>query len=202
MGIATAIFYRNAGGLDVDTFRIDNRQAGRTATRHLLELGHRQIACIRPISMALPSGQRVNGYEDALREAGLSPDPDCMPLGNNLISGGRAAVCQMLENKSKFTAIFASNDAMAVGALRALRDEGYRIPADISIVGIDDIQLASYVEPPLTTIAQPKQEAGSLAVQYLIERIEGKYSGGPRDILLETELVIRSSTAPTHTRKD
>ena len=182
--------------------RSSNHQVGYLATRHLLDLGHRDVACIRPASMELPSGQRVAGYLQALNEAGLQPDPALMPQGNNRISGGEAAVGELLRCGRRFSAIFAANDAMAIGAMRALRDQGYRIPDDISIVGVDDIVLASYAEPPLTTVAQPKQDAGRMAVQYLRERIEGRYSGGPRDILLETRLMVRSSTASHMPRKD
>lgn len=194
-GIATAIFYRSARGLDVDTFRIDNPRVGYLATRHLLDLGHRDVACIRPASSQTASGQRVEGYLRALEEAGLQPEPDLMPQGDNRISGGESAARQLLASGHPFSAIFAANDAMAIGAMRALRENGRRMPKDISIVGVDDITLASYSDPPLTTVAQPKQDAGRLAVRYLTERIEGRYSGGPRDMVMDISLVVRGSTA-------
>jgi len=194
MGIATAIFYRDPGNLDVDAFRIDNRKVGYLGTRHLIELGHKNIACIRPASMGLPSYRRVEGFQLALDEASLDCPLPLMPQGNNRISGGVRAAEQLLDSNLPFTAIFAANDAMAIGAMRTLRDHGYQIPRDVSIVGVDDITLAKYTEPPLTTVAQPKADAGRLAVQYLVERMEGRYLSGPREIELEINLIVRGST--------
>jgi DNA-binding LacI/PurR family transcriptional regulator len=119
-----------------------------------------------------------------------------VPWGDNLLNGGERAVYELLAEKANFSAIFACNDAMAIGAMRALRQRGYRIPEDVSVVGMDDVILASYVEPPLTTVAQPKQEAGEKAVEYLIQRMGKDYSGGARHTLLDIELIVRGSTAP------
>lgn len=195
-GIPTAVFYRDPGDLDVDSFALDNQQAGYLATQHLIRLGHSQIACIKPLSATNPSALRVAGYKQALAEHGLTWSDTLTPQGNNLISGGEQATQALLAAGQPFSAIFACNDAMAIGAMRALRDAGYRVPEDISIVGFDDIILASYSNPPLTTIASPKYEAGRLAVQRLIERINGKHAGGARKFILETELILRESTAP------
>ncbi len=194
-GISTTIFYRDADGLDVDTFVLDNLSAGYQATKHLIELGHRSIACIKPLSATNPSAQRVNGYIQALEEHNLPWYEALIPQGNNLVSGGEQATQMLLQGDHQFSAIFACNDAMAIGAMRALRDVGYRVPDDVSVVGFDDIILASYTNPPLTTIASPKYEAGCLAVEHLLDRIGGKYDGGPRKFLLETKLVARNSTA-------
>lgn len=199
-GIPVALFYREAPGLNVDTFAIDNRLAGALATQHLTDLGHRQIACIRPRSDKTPSGQRVAGYRAALEAVGVSPAPRLMPRGDNLIESGARAALELLDSGEPFTAIFASNDAMAIGALRALRDRGLRVPDDISLVGVDDILLASFVDPPLTTVAQDKQVAGERAVASLIERIEGRYTGGRRENLLGIQLIVRRSAAPLSKR--
>lgn len=193
-GIPTAVFYRNPGDLDVDMFALDNLQAGYEATKHLLDLGHTQIACIKPLSLTNPSAQRIDGYKKALSEQGLSWHESLMPQGNNQISGGEQAALSLLKSEQSFSAIFACNDAMAIGAMRALRESGLRVPEDVSIIGFDDIILASYVNPPLTTIATPKQDAGRLAVERLLERINGRYEGGPRQFLLDFKLVIRQST--------
>jgi LacI family transcriptional regulator len=192
-GIPVVMFYRDPGDLNVDTFKIDNYSSGYLATRHLADLGHQNIACIRPGSTETPSAKRVDGYKQALEDCGLSWNPDLMRQGDNLLSGGERAARQLLEGEYSFSAIFACNDAMAIGAMRALRSYGYRIPEDISVVGIDDIILASYAEPALTTVAQPKEAAGHQAVQYLIQRIEGDYNGGPRKTVLETKLITRAS---------
>ena len=192
--VPLAVFYREPGVRDVDTFRNDNTRAGYMATRHLLELGHRQIACLLPNSPETPSGQRVQGYRKALAEWGLEPDPRLMLQGDNRIAGGDRAAQELMVHKAPFTAVFSSNDAMAIGALRALRSAGYQVPRDVSVAGIDDIILASYSEPPLTTVGQPKQQAGQLAAERLIERIEGRHTQGPRDFLLDLELIVRQST--------
>jgi LacI family transcriptional regulator len=192
--IPTAIFYREVEELNIDSFRVDNVDAGYKATKHLINLGHQAIACIQPRSPSTPSAGRVLGFRKAMAEAELSVEEELMPVGDNLINGGGQAVMRLLQIKKPFTAIYSSNDAMAIGAMRALRDAGYQLPGDISIIGTDDILLAQYAEPPLTTIAQPKQEAGSLAVKHLIERIEKKYTGGPREFILPTELIVRKST--------
>jgi LacI family transcriptional regulator len=202
-GIPVVMFYRDPGDLDVDTFIIDNQRAGYVATHHLIELGHKHIACVRPASAATPSARRVEGYRQALYDSGLYWRDELMPWGDNLLSGGERAVYELLVGKANFSAIFACNDAMAIGAMRALRNRGYRIPEDVSVVGVDDVTLASYVEPPLTTVAQPKQEAGEKAVEYLIQRMEKKYSGGARSSLLDIELIVRgSSAAPSLARRN
>jgi LacI family transcriptional regulator len=196
-GIPIVLFFRDAGNLDVDTFKIDNRLAGYLATRHLLNLGHTAIACIRPGGRPeTPSSRRVDGYKQALEEANVLWNPILMPQGDNLFSGGEQAARDLVRAEIPFTAIFAANDAMAIGAMRALREQGRRVPDDVSVAGIDDILLASYSEPPLTTVAQLKQEAGNLAVRCLIERIENKHINGPRETILDVQLVVRQSTGP------
>jgi LacI family transcriptional regulator len=198
LGIPVTVFYRETSGLDVDSIRIDNFASAYRATAYLTGLGHQKIACIRPLSMETPSGLRVAGYQHAMEEAGLPWSPELMPQGDNRFSGGEAAVRQLLDSGQQFSAIFSTNDAMAIGAMRALRDVGLRIPEDVSVVGFDDIILARYSEPPLTTISQAKQEAGMLAVQRIVERIEKKHAGGPREFIMETTLIERRSAAPYH----
>lgn len=195
-GIPAVVFYRDNPGLDIDTFRIDNFQAGYVATRYLIELGHREIACIQPASAKTPSGQRVEGFKKAMQESGLVWEDALMPRGDNRVGGGKDAASALVESGRSFTAIFSTNDAMAVGAMRVLRNLGYEIPQTVSIVGVDDIILASYIEPPLTTVAQPKYEAGCQAVEFLIQRIDGGYDQGPRDIMLGINLVERESAVP------
>ena len=193
-GIPVAVFYRDNPDLDIDTFRIDNVKAGCMATRHLIDLGHRQIACIQPASAQTPSGQRVDGYKQAMQESGLTWDEALLPRGDNRVSGGKEAAQALVSSGRPFSAIFSSNDAMAIGAMRALREMGYAMPQDVSIVGVDDIILASYTEPPLTSVAQPKYEAGCQAVDFVIQRVEGGYNQGPRNVLLEIELIVRASS--------
>ncbi len=166
------------------------------ATQHLIELGHREIACIQPASPDTPSGLRVKGYQQAMKTAGLVTHKELMPRGDNRVSGGKMAIQALVESKLPFSAIFSANDAMAIGAMRALRELGYQIPENVSITGVDDIILASYSEPPLTTVSQPKYDAGCQAVNFLIERIQGCCSDEPRKVVLDIQLVQRNSCIP------
>ncbi|OGO27681.1 MAG: hypothetical protein A2Z16_05425 [Chloroflexi bacterium RBG_16_54_18] len=193
LGIPAVVFYRNARDLDVDTLRIDNIKVGLQATNYLIELGHTRIACIKPLSSVSPSALRVEGYRAALEAHRLPWNEELVVQGDNRITGGEGAAKQLLGSGADFSAIFACNDVMAIGAMSALRDACLNVPQDVSVIGVDDIILASYSAPPLTTISQPKYEAGRQAVTYLIERIEGKYDRGPRDVILKTELVVRDS---------
>jgi LacI family transcriptional regulator len=192
--IPVVAFYRDVGDLPVDTIKVDNVEIGYVGTRHLIDLGHRQIACIRPASVAGASAQRADGFVRAMEEAGLAIEPRLVLRGDNLVSGGRRATRELLGSARPFTAIFACNDGMAIGSLSALYEGGLRVPRDVSVVGVDDILLASYAQPPLTTVAQPKREAGCMAVEFLDERMAG--SDRPhRSVLLDVALVIRESTA-------
>jgi LacI family transcriptional regulator len=194
-GMPAVIFYRDSSDMDVDKFFIDNDQAGYLATTHLIELGHRQIACIQPASAVTPSAQRVAGFKRGIKKHGLAYNEGLMPRGDNLISGGWRAANELLKSGQPFTAVFATNDAMAIGCIRALRDSGIRVPDDVSVAGVDDIMLASIIDPTLTTVAQPKYDAGRQAVDMLMDRIQGDYDGGPRQMQLEINLVVRNSTA-------
>jgi LacI family transcriptional regulator len=196
--IPVVSFYREAGGLPIDTIRVDNERIGYLATSHLLELGHQRIACIQPANTGGASARRVDGYRAALEEAGMMLDTRITPRGDNLVGGGQLATRNLLDSGRKFSAIFACNDAMALGALFALQSVGLNVPQDISVVGVDDILLASFSMPPLTTVAQPKQEAGRMAVDFLMDRI-AKSIDPPRAVILDAHLVVRASTAaPRH----
>jgi LacI family transcriptional regulator len=193
-GIPVVSFYRDSSDMDVDKFFIDNDRAGYLIASHLIELGHRQIACIQPASPETPSALRVTGFKRALEEHGLICDEALLPRGDNLINGGWRCANQLLQTGRPFTAVFATNDAMAIGCIQALRDQHLRVPIDVSVAGVDDIMLASVIDPTLTTVAQPKYEAGQRAVAMLMDRINGDYDEGPRQIQLETKLIVRKST--------
>ena len=195
-GIPAVIFYRDSGDMNVDRFLIDNDLAGSLVTNHLIELGHRQIACIQPASTETPSALRVAGFKRVMEAHSLPCVEALMPRGDNLIAGGGRATRELLKSGRPFTAVFATNDAMAIGCIRTLRDNGIRVPDDVSVAGVDDIMLASIIEPPLTTVRSPKYEAGRQAVEMLVDRMIRKYADGPRQVQLEITLVVRNSTAP------
>ncbi|WP_428963874.1 LacI family DNA-binding transcriptional regulator [Micromonospora fluostatini] len=188
--------------------RIDDVAAARTATRHLLDLGHRRIAHISgdpDDELAFTTHlDRRQGYQEALRAAGLEPDPSLDVESEFTIDGGTRATEELLRRGDPPTAIFAACDEMAMGALSALRDAGLRVPQDVSVIGIDDHDLAGVVG--LTTIAQPAAEQGSLAARILLDPVGGALAarptgatGGDRagaPVFFPTRLVVRDSTAP------
>src|SRR5262245_25424885 len=185
----------------VDVVDVDNRQGGLDATSFLIEQGHQSIATITG-PLRWPSARdRLASYRAALRRAGLEKDPTlvqhCPDWG---LDSGREATARLLKSpRPPFTAIFAQSDLLALGAITELRAHGLQVPEDISVIGYDDIPVASFVEPLLTTIRQPMREVGAKAVRILLERITAARSGTaptPRRHLLRASLVIRESVAP------
>ena len=178
----------------VTSVLIDNAKAAQEATAYLLTLGHRRIAFLSgPMSTQI-CVDRDAGHELALREAGLTRNSQLTVQGDFSIESGVRAVELLLDRKRRFTAIFCSNDEMAMGAMQAIKARGLRIPEDISVVGFDDIRYARYTDPPLTTVAQPKEALGREAMALLFEILQG--GGGPaRKRVLPTQLIVRASTA-------
>ncbi|AET66285.1 transcriptional regulator [Desulfosporosinus orientis DSM 765] len=182
-------------GLDTAScavIRSNNRQGAKLAVRHLIEQGCRSIAHIYGPQDFITARERLLGYEEAA--GGLKGySPSLMIPGNFDIESGRKAVEQLLARHSNLDGIFAGNDLMAVGALKALHERGIRVPEQVKVCGFDGIGLAEITEPELTTIAQPVYEMGGLAARILIEEIES----GIRDnhlIELDVTLVPRKST--------
>jgi LacI family transcriptional regulator len=171
---------------------VDNVAGARGAVEHLLALGHRRIACITNAPLVYTAAQeRLAGYNEALQAAGIEPDPDLIIEGNFDASSGHRAMAELLE-RTAFEAAFVASDVVALGAIGALRAAGLDCPQDVSIVGFDDIPLAAYFDPPLTTVRLPAFELGQAAGRALLDRIAEREIA-PRT-LLRTELVIRSST--------
>jgi LacI family transcriptional regulator len=178
-----------------DYVTADNRHGGFLATEHLIRLGHRVIACIAGPSAATPSADRVTGYRDALKAHSIRFDSRLVKRGDFQPASG-FAVTQSLLAKSgpRPTAIFACNDMMALGALAAIGKMGLRVPRDVAVIGFDDIALASFTSPALTTIQQPKNEMGKLAAQILIERIKNPKIEKNQRHLVPVKLIVRDST--------
>jgi LacI family transcriptional regulator, galactose operon repressor len=184
---------RNVPNVEVDAVLTDNQLGGFLATRHLIELGHKRIACIAGPSSITPSAERMIGYRRALEEAGLSYDENLILRGDYHAQSGLDITHSILTMNPRPTAIFALNDLMALGALRAAAEANYSVPRDLAVVGYDDLELAQFTNPPLTTIAQPKKEIGAQAVYLLVDRIAQK--GRPTSrLVLAPELIIRRST--------
>lgn len=172
--------------------KMDHTLGGYLAAHHLIELGHRRIACVTGPHYLEDSYYRLDGYRKALNEAGIPFDSSIIFEGCYDAESGESAVSALL-NKD-FSAVFAFNDMMAFGVCRGLKKHGLSVPADISVVGYDDIFLAEALEVPLTTIKQPVGEMGSVATRKIIATIEDEPF--TEDTLFEPKLIIRNSTAP------
>lgn len=170
----------------------DNLGGGREATQHLLDLGHRRIAYIAGPVEEWDSIERQRGYEEALRAHGLVVDPALIVRGNGRPEGGKEAIQQLLALPTPPTAVFCYSDVTALGVMRAAWAAGLRVPQDLSAVGFDDIDLAPWFEPPLTTIAQPMREMGKKAVQMLLDLLADDKL--VEDCVLPSRLVVREST--------
>jgi DNA-binding LacI/PurR family transcriptional regulator len=174
---------------------VDHRIGARTATEHLLALGHRAIAHVAGPENLSVSVERRAGWEDALRAAGIESDEQLAIPGNFLEDGGWAAGQSLVKVRDRFTAVFAANDLTAIGLLAAFTEHGVRVPRDVSIIGFDGIHLAAYTTPKLTTVAQPIFELGQRAAELLLDRLAG--GRAPEDaVILDTALVVRGSTGP------
>jgi LacI family transcriptional regulator len=186
----------------VPTVCADNRQGGRLAAGHILDLGHRQIGIISALPLDEGMADREAGFLDVLREAGMGVDRTSVPsmYGNHQIEGGRQATTELLEHAPQLTAIFVLNDLMALGALEAVRASGRSVPTDVSVIGFDDIPFAALANPPLTTVGQPIRQLGEQAADLLLRVIEDGQApledSAQPNVLLPNELIVRGSTAP------
>lgn len=178
---------------DADVVLVDNRLGAAIAIDHLLHLGHRRIGCISGPSHITPSARRVSGYRDSLAGAGIAFDETLVVRGDFHPESGRAGALALLNRPDRPSAIFACNDLMAIGAVRAACELGFSVPEDVSVVGFDDIQLASYVTPPLTTVVQPKAGMARTAVHLLFERMADRSLPVRRQVL-SPALVARASS--------
>jgi len=181
----------------VTNITLDHVKAGTMVLEHLKSLGHREIAIIRGQTLSIDTHARWDGINHAARELGIELRPELVvQLDGDDPSPqkGYETTKALLARKVPFTALFAYNDISAVGAIRAIKETGLRVPEDISVVGFDDIREAAYHVPSLTTVRQPLRKIGALAAQTLIDRIESR-NGHEAGLLVEPELVIRESTA-------
>ncbi|MBK8769549.1 MAG: LacI family DNA-binding transcriptional regulator [Rhizobiales bacterium] len=167
---------------------------GRTATRHLIELGHRRIAIIQGEDWMDASKDRLKGYRQALAAADIAFDEDLVRPGNWEPSAGYAQTKEMMQLPHPPTAIFCCNDLMALGCLEALRELGKAIPGDVSVVGYDDREIAQFTHPPLTTVLLPHFEMGALAAELLLEQID-QPGVPPAQLKSECPLVVRNSSS-------
>lgn len=175
----------------VDLVLTDDEHGAYEATRYLLDRGHRRIGLVGGAEG--PGPRRMAGYRRALAEVGVPFHPELAVVGRWTRKGGEGGMRQLLALDQRPDAVFCANDLMAIGAIDAARDAGLAIPEDVAIVGYDDIEAASMVTPPLTTVTNPAYEAGQTAGRLLLERVTNAYSGRRRRVVLRSELIERQS---------
>jgi len=190
--IGRPFYNKNVSYIDVD-----NVNGAFTAVSHLIRLGYQRIGTITGVSTRTVSLDRKEGYIKALTERGRNIDESLIVEGDFTEAGGYYAMQQLLPNKPD--AVFAASDIMAIGAMRAIREAGLRVPEDIALVGFDDLPLATMPEPRLTTIRQPVYQFGVKAVEILLDLIENGIEP-PRRIIMDTELIIRNSCGASRNR--
>jgi LacI family transcriptional regulator len=184
-----------------DAITIDNYGGAQAMVRHLAELGHERIAFIKGPGQNADARERLRGYRDAMREEGRPTSPALELEGDFTEDSGRAAAEYLLLAQRRPTAIFAANDSMAVGVLAALAAAGVSVPGEMSVAGFDDIPIARYVTPPLTTIRVDIADLGRRAFGLLLDAIEQPLAPAPRRDCIQTTLVARGSCRSPHPPK-
>ena len=181
----------------VTNITLDHVRAALLALKHFKEMSHERVAFMKGNPLSSDAKERWDAICQVAEEMGMKIDPDLTVQINTddpTPMLGYPFAKQLLARKKPFTALFAYNDISAIGAIRAIQEQGLRVPQDISVMGFDDIPGAAFHTPSLTTVQQPLNRMGEVAAQVLLERIEGKTEDSP-DIAIEPELVVRESTA-------
>lgn len=180
--------------MPMDQVYVDNRAAAQEMVQYLIDLGHRDIGMITHASTVFAaSHMRLEGYLDALADAGLSSREEWIAYGDFSEHSGYEAMSSILESTPHPTAVFAANDVVAYGAMRAASDAGLIVPDDISMVGFDDDYLSRYLNPPLTTMALPASGMGSAAVSMLLRRVMKEEEGESARVVLPCQIAVRGS---------
>jgi LacI family transcriptional regulator len=195
-GNAPVVFIDRRVPARADVVVTDNVRGAYQVTRHLLDLGHRRIGVIAGLPRISTSEERLAGYHQALAEAGVTPDPGLLKVGYSRLEGGHEAALELLARGRRPTAIFATNNLMAIGLMRAVAERGLRCPEDISVACFDDFEWASVFHPRLTTVAQPTYEMGKRATELLLARLAGNGGEGRQEVVLSPTLIVRDSCAP------
>ncbi len=195
-GIPTVHISEQAAGKVENSIRHDDAYGAEALTHHLIEQGHRRIAFIGNSNAGQTNTQRQLGYQSALTRAGIVLQPEYVVLNDSgSAPGGSAAAEKLMALEKLPSAIVCFNDMMAVGAIHAVSDAGLSVPYDISITGFDDVELAAYVTPTLTTFRQPRYEMGLKSAEMILQLISNQVLQTTADIKLRGELLTRSSTA-------
>lgn len=187
--------------LGIDSVLVDNVAGARAATEHLISLGHRRIGIVTGIPGITSTEERLAGYKQALAAHDIPYDPTLIAVADSRVKGGEHGVTQLLTQQSpRPSALFLMNGLMVIGALRAIAQAGLRCPQDIALVGFDEFEWSSVMQPPLTTVRQPIYEIGQRAAQLLFERLQ-KRDKEPREVRLSPQLIVRESCGATLQRE-
>jgi len=193
MKVPIVLINNQRRGEFVHSVMIENVEASRLAAQHLIGLGHERIAYLGDRYGYQSDTERLGGYRQALKQARLPFLPELVVHGDGKPEGGRQAMETLRSLPQPPTAVFCYNDMSALGALGAIHQSGLRVPEDISLVGFDDLFFASYTQPPLTTVRQPRQRMGLLAMEILLKLMSGQDSADT--IKVPAELIVRESSA-------
>ncbi len=192
-GRPVVLLDRPIAGLAADAVLVDNRAGAARAVRHLALLGHRRIGLVGDSPGIASTAERIDGYRSALSVVGEADPTDALvSLGGSTIDEGHRSALRLLQRPDRPSALFTVNNFMTAGALRAVRELGLRMPDDIALVGFDDLDWTTLVDPPITVVAQPVAELGRAVAERLLARLRGD-TGVPRELRLRTRLVVRGS---------
>jgi LacI family transcriptional regulator len=192
-GFPVVLLHAPVGPDDFDVITIANFEGARAMVRHLLELGHQQVAIIKGAQGNFDAAERLRGYREALAEAGIPAAAGLEAPGDFSEASGFLAVEGLLHGDPRPTAIFAANDAIAIGALSALRQAGLRVPEDVAVAGFDDIPIAQYLDPPLSSVHVDISALGERATLRLLDAVRDKQAHVRRAETLPTTLILRRS---------
>jgi LacI family transcriptional regulator len=194
--IPLVLVNRTVGGLGVDSVHMDNTAAGILVARHLVDLGHHAIAFVGGIEATSTNSARLAGLRNELHALGIALPDEYVVHRAFTRASGYELTQQLLALPRRPTALFCGDDLIALGAMDALLDAGLRVPEDVAVVGVDDVQAASLRQVALTTVRQPTAEMGRRAVQLLLERMRGASGSEPIEIVLRPRLIVRRTSGP------
>ena len=192
---------RQVEGLGADAIVVDNEGGAFSAVSHLIDEGHTRIAILTGELDVATASQRLGGYRRALSRHGISIQESLIKSGSFHREHAIEDAIELIRARPAPTAIFAANNILAEGTLMALDQQGLRIPRDMSVVGFDDVQWMSMVDPPLTTVRQPLADMASAAAELMLRRLREGREGRPSTMVFETELIVRGSVAPLRSAK-
>lgn len=195
-GLPVVFVDRELDGAPFDSVLVDNVAGGRMAARHLVELGHERIGLISGPLNTTPGRERFEGFLAELSRHGVELPEACRVVTDFSEKGGYDGMLRFLASAHRPTAVFSANNVMTVGALRALHAMRVRVPAEMSLIGFDDLTFATILRPPLTIIDRPMEEQGVLAARLLLTRLVDHSTSEPHRVVLPVELVLRGSTGP------